>query len=141
MRRIFWDAMYFIYLLENNERYSGETVRIFEQSLQRQDEVLTSYLALGEVSAMPERLGTAVEAQKTVAALEALPFRVIAFDGKCVRPFALLRRERKVKTADAINLACAASAQVDLFLTEDKELHGLQVPGIKFVAGLDSGLL
>jgi len=43
--------------------------------------------------------------------------------------------------ADAIHLASAAQAGTDLFLTNDKNLIGKVVPGIQFIASLDTQLL
>jgi hypothetical protein len=43
--------------------------------------------------------------------------------------------------ADAIHLASAAQAGTDLFLTNDKSLVGKIVPGIQFIAMLDTQIL
>lgn len=40
----------------------------------------------------------------------------------------------------ACNLASAAEAKVDLFLTNDRKLVGKMIPGIQFIAGLDVSL-
>ena len=40
-----------------------------------------------------------------------------------------------------IHLACAATAGTDLFLTNDHKLVGKIVPGIQFIAGLESNIL
>jgi hypothetical protein len=37
-------------------------------------------------------------------------------------------------------LACAAQAGTDLFLTNDKNLLGKNVPGIQFIASLETQL-
>jgi len=46
-----------------------------------------------------------------------------------------------VGIADAVHLACAASAGMDLFLTGDGDLQKLYVPGIQFIADYDNPLL
>jgi hypothetical protein len=46
-----------------------------------------------------------------------------------------------VSPPDAIHLASAAHASVDLFLTNDRRLQGLVIPGIDFIAGMDVNLL
>jgi hypothetical protein len=43
-----------------------------------------------------------------------------------------------VPPADAIHPASAAQARAGLFLTNDKRLVGKYVPGIQFVAALDT---
>ncbi len=52
-----------------------------------------------------------------------------------------IRGSLRVSSADAIHLACAASAGTDLFLTNDNNLIGKVIPGIQFIAGLDSNIL
>jgi len=49
---------------------------------------------------------------------------MIAFDVKAAKVYAALRSERSLKPPDAIQLACAASANVDLFVTNDERLQG-----------------
>jgi predicted nucleic acid-binding protein len=46
-----------------------------------------------------------------------------------------------VSSADAIHLACAAAANTDLFLTNDKNLVGKVIPGIQFIASLETPVL
>lgn len=60
----------------------------------------------------------------------------IAFDVKAAKVYAALRSERSLKAPDAIQLACAASANVDLFITNDERLQGRQVDGIQFIVAL-----
>jgi predicted nucleic acid-binding protein len=47
-----------------------------------------------------------------------------------------MRAERSLKAPDAIQLACAASVKVDLFVTNDDRLRGKQVDGIQFLVPL-----
>jgi hypothetical protein len=46
----------------------------------------------------------------------------------------------RVMPAGATHLARAAHTGVDLFLTNDRELPDLVIPGIHFIAGLDVNL-
>ena len=55
--------------------------------------------------------------------------------------YARIRGSTKIASPDAIHLACAASAGTDLFLTNDKNLVGRVIPGIQFIAGLDSNII
>jgi len=47
----------------------------------------------------------------------------------------------KLKVADSIHLASAASAGTDLFLTGDKQLIRLDVLGVQFIADFNTPLL
>lgn len=140
MRRIFWDTMLLIYLLEQKPDYSDAVVASFTASLKRRDRLITSWLAIGEVLAGIERIGDAQQLETLSEAIESLPFEKVPFDGSCIGSFAHLRAQ-KVPAADAIHLACAASVDSDFFYTNDRALHRLQVPGVKFIGGLDSGVL
>src|SRR5439155_20387518 len=51
--------------------------------------------------------------------------------------YARLRRDRSLRAPDAIQLACAATAGVDLFITNDTRLHSTKVAGIQFIVPLD----
>jgi len=55
--------------------------------------------------------------------------------------YAQIRGAAGIAPADAIHLASAAQAGTDLFLTNDKRLVGKIVPGIQFIASLDTQLL
>ena len=68
-------------------------------------------------------------------------FSLLPFDGGAVAPFSILRAKERLKIADSIHLACAASAGIDLFLTGDKQLTRLDVPGIQFIADFNSPIL
>ena len=55
--------------------------------------------------------------------------------------YATVRADTKASPADAIHLASAAQAGIDLFITNDHRLHGLVIPGIQFIAGMDTDVL
>jgi predicted nucleic acid-binding protein len=62
---------------------------------------------------------------------------LIPFDLKAAKIYAALRCDRSLRAPDAMQLACAASVGVDLFITNDARLHSMQVPGIQFIVPLD----
>ena len=66
---------------------------------------------------------------------------LVTFDVKAARAFAAIRRDRSIRPPDAIQLACAAEAKVDLFITNDDRLSGKVVPGVQFVTSLDKAFL
>ena len=63
------------------------------------------------------------------------------FDQSVARMYASVRQDRSISPPDAIQLSCAAVAQVDLFVTNDDRLSRKVVPGIQFVAALDKVFL
>jgi predicted nucleic acid-binding protein len=75
------------------------------------------------------------------AALENLVSAVIPFTVETADAYARIKGSLKIPSADAIHLACAATAGTDLFLTNDQNLVGKIIPGIQFIAGIDSNIL
>jgi len=140
MARIFWDTNLFIYLLED-EGERGERVRqLRERMIARGDELVTSTLSLGEVLVKPAEAGRADLCDAYEAAITTSA-TVVPLDTAAARAYAGIRRDRAVKPRDAIQLACAAAANVDLFITNDERLSTRIVPGIKFLTSLDRAVL
>lgn len=140
MSRIYWDTMLFIYLLEDNKAFSPRVQQVLDRAYRRGDSLYTSYLALGEVMAGAERSTAPQKGFALRQTIDEMGFNYLPFDDGAVEPFSRLRAKEKVKNADSIHLACAASAGIDLFLTGDKELTKLDVPGIQFIADFNNPL-
>jgi uncharacterized protein len=138
--RIFWDTMLLIYVLEGNPDYRRRADELLARSRRRGDALFTSYLAVGELAAGTERISPQ-KASTILKVLEEIGFSFLPFDKGSVAPFSRLRAGKRVKSADAIHLACAASAGIDLFLTGDRNLVSLDVPGIQFIADFNAAIL
>lgn len=136
MSRVFWDTNLYIYLFEDYGKLSELTASLRSKMLQRGDQLLTSALTLGEVLVKPNEHGNSNLCRKYEHGLTATSL-VIPFDVEAAKRYAVLRCDRSLRAPDAIQLACAASARVDLFITNDEHLHGKQVPGIQFIVALD----
>jgi len=141
MSRIFWDTNLFIYLFENNSHrdLSKRTIALRRRMIERADQLLTSTMTVGEVLVKPIRLGDAATGRLYEESIGRSAI-VIPFDLKAARIYAGLRATRKrseLTPADAIQLSCAASVGVDLFITNDGRLNHERVPGIQFVTSLD----
>ena len=63
--------------------------------------------------------------------------QVVPFEEEAAVVYAQLRGERSLRAPDAIQLACAGAAGVDLFITNDLRLQGKRVPGVQFIVPLD----
>lgn len=141
MSRIYWDSMLFIYWLENNPRFAKRVETIHSRMRERKDELITSAVTIGEVLAGVYRKGPESRANEVRAALLSLPSEVIPFTAETADRYARIRGTMDVSSPDAIHLSCAATAGTDLFLTNDQELVGRIIPGIQFIAALDSSPL
>ena len=140
MSRIYWDTMLFVYLIEAHPEHGVRAREIFAAMKMRRDTLCTSVFTIGEVLTGPYKKG-AVELASQVKesirppVVELLPFNTETADG-----YARIRSENRVSPADAIHLASAAHAGVNLFLTNDRRLPALVIPGIDFIAGMDVNL-
>jgi len=135
MSRIFWDTNLFIYLFEQNEKFSAATRELRTKMLMRGDQLLTSAITLGEILVKPTQAGDAERCRTYERAILSAA-TVIPFDVKAARHYASIKINRSVQPPDAVQLSCAASAGVDLFITNDDRLQNRQVPGIQFIVPL-----
>ena len=142
MSRVYWDTMLFIYWLEENPQFGKRVDAIWLRMQERNDQLITGALALGEVLAGAYKRGANKErVQDVKAALESAISLVIPFTVETAEVYGRIKGSLKIPPADAIHLACAATAGTDLFLTNDRNLVGKVIPGIQFIAGLDSNIL
>jgi predicted nucleic acid-binding protein len=135
MSRIFWDTNLFIYLFEGRGLLFDRVVKLRGAMLERGDQLVTSALTLGEVlvkAVEHQDVELATKYEEAIAATSLL----IPFDARAARVYATLRCERSIRPPDAIQLACAAAASVDLFITNDERLRVKHVDGIQFIVPL-----
>ena len=137
MSRIFFDTNLFIYWLEDRAERGARVARLVQRVIQRGDQLLTSTLTLGEVLAKPLAAGDLDWADRFGRLLDTPGVSLLLFDRACARMYAQVRRDRTVKPPDAIQLACAAVARCDLFITNDERLSQKIVPGIQFITSLE----
>lgn len=140
MTRVFWDTNLFIYLLEANPEHGKRMEYLRQRSLERGDELCTSALAVGEVLAGVYRDKSEQDAARVLKGIQRT-VTVLPFTAEAMDLFGRLRAKHRTSAADTIHLACAAVAGIDLFLTNDKDLVKLHIPGIKFIANFKSDVL
>jgi len=136
MSRVFWDTNLYIYLFEDYGPLSTLTANLRSKMLHRGDQLLTSALTLGEILVKPTECGDFELCRKYEQAITTTSL-LIPFDVDAAKRYAVLRCDRSLRAPDAIQLACAASARIDLFITNDERLHGKEVAGIQFIVPLD----
>lgn len=132
MSRIFWDTNPYIYLFEGVEPFLSQVKTLRQRMSQRRDELLTSTMTLGEIQVGPRRAGNSALATQLRDVIVQTS-TIIPFDTKASDIYAKLRENPSIKPPDAIQLSCAASAGVELFITNDLALHRLSIPGIHFI--------
>ena len=135
MSRIFWDTNLFIYLIENHGDLSERVAQLRKRMIERSDNLYTSALTLGEILVKPIEAGNEVLGRRYEAALRQ-GATIIPLDVDAARLYAEIRNDRTIRGPDAIQLACAAQARVDLFITNDERLSTKSIPRIQFVSSL-----
>lgn len=136
MNRIFFDTNIFIYMFEGIEPNRSRMLEIRRRMIERGDQIVTSAMTLGELLVKPTKLGQASLIEQYDRAIRSTS-DIVSFDAQVAWRFASLRATHNLRCADAIQLACAAHAGVDLFITSDQQLHKFDVPGIGFIAPLE----
>jgi uncharacterized protein len=136
LSKVFFDTSLFIYLFEGLEPYRSRMLEIRKRMLDRGDRIVTSAMTLGEVLVKPTKLGQTSLIEQYDRAIRTTA-QVVSFDPSVAWRYASLRATHTLRSADAIQLACAAHVGVDLFITNDKHLHKFDVPGIGFIAPLE----
>jgi predicted nucleic acid-binding protein len=140
MSRVFFDTMLLVYLLEDHPQYARRVDEILARLEERNDELYTSALAIGEILTGVKLASGQRSADDIESALATIPARILSFSLRETSHFAYSRRALQAKPADAIHLACAAAEGIDVFVTNDQKLVGKSVPGIQFIVGLDTNL-
>jgi uncharacterized protein len=138
--RIFWDTNLFIYLFEEYGELSTRVHSLRRKMLERGDQLITSTLTLGELLVKPAEMGAFDLCKRYEEAL-ANSAILIPFDIKAASLYSRLRSNRSVRAPDAIQLACAGAARVDLFITNDERLPSVRVDGIQFLTSLKAAPL
>ena len=103
----------------------------------RGDRLFTSCLTVGEILVKPVGGGHKEIADRYAGFFRRSGITVLPFDLRAALQYAQIRQDRTIRRADAIQLATAASAGIDLFITNDERLSRVVVAGIAFVSSLN----
>jgi predicted nucleic acid-binding protein len=134
--RVFLDTNIFIYLIEDSGKNGRASAQLLDRLTARRDMVYTSTLTLGELLTLPLSNGDTKLADKYEELLTSPGVHLLEFDRMAARQYARIRQDRTIKAPDSIQLATAAAAQCDLFVTNDERLSQKVVKGIHFVTSL-----
>jgi predicted nucleic acid-binding protein len=135
---IYLDTNIWVYAYEDDPTF-GKSSRQFMQTLHAgRHRLAGSLFVLNELLVLPTRRDdtfTIASYRRLFSSpnLELLPYTLAS-----AQIYAQLRAFQRVKPLDALHLAVAAAAQVDLFITHDTKLLPLTVPGIGSIADTSS---
>lgn len=136
MMKVFWDTNLFIYLIEETHGSFDEVVSLRKAMLRNGDQLATSALTIGEVLVKPiQKKATAlVEQYKNL--LYSPSIEIISFSETAAEKYAEIRATHAIKPPDALQLACAAIANADVFITNDGRLSSKRISGIDNIIAL-----
>lgn len=140
MSKVFFDTNLFIYLLEDYGALSKRVEVVWQNMKSRKDDLYTSTFTLAEVLVKPKSSGN-IPGMNRFERMLTSAATLISFDAKAARTYAAIRQDRSIKPPDAIQLACAASVGMDLFITNDRRLSRKVVSGIHFITSLDAAYI
>ena len=139
MSRIFWDTNLFIYFFEQHPVYAKAIARLRSKMTQRGDDLVTSWMTVGEVQVQPRLMGNpTLGLTLKNSIMEAAS--IVDFNKQAAEHYVGIRATTKVKGPDAIQLACAAYSGVELFVTNDAALQRVRVDGIHFIVSIETAL-
>jgi uncharacterized protein len=133
--------MLFIYWLEGHPQHNSRVQEILLRTVERDDQLCTSSLAVGEILVGLRKRGATDSLREIQDFFRHGPVEVLPYTLQVADLYAEVRARLGVSSADGIHLACAAFVGTDLFLTNDNRLIGKSVPGIQFISGLDTNIL
>jgi predicted nucleic acid-binding protein len=130
---VYLDSMQWIYFFERNPLFHPQTRSMILRAQAARSSFLSSPLVLAEVLVVPKKNGDVFTATKYRRFFLSSAVSLIPFGADAAERFADLRASTRVKPADALHLALAASAGTDYFVTTDAKLHSLTIPGIAHI--------
>src|SRR5690348_5173756 len=119
MARVFWDTNLFIYLFEKNAEWSPRVIELRRKMQARHDVLISSWLTVGEALTKPRELGNVILEKSYTNFFTGGSVELVAFELEAARRYSEIRSRARIRPADAIQLACAAAANTDLFVTND----------------------
>jgi predicted nucleic acid-binding protein len=131
---IYLDTNIWIYAYENDPIFGPAALQFMQNLRSGKHRLAGSLFVLNELLVLPTRrndIFTIASYRQLFASpnLELLPYTLAS-----AQIYAQLRAFDRVKPLDALHLATAAAARVDLFITHDTKLLSLTVPGIGAIA-------
>jgi predicted nucleic acid-binding protein len=132
--KVYLDSMAWVYYFEQHPIFFAPVNALVSRTVKRRDEVLASHLVLAEVLVLPKRNGDLFLGAQYRRYFLSSQVTLAPFTPDVAERFASIRAtSSRVKPADSIHLALAASANADYFVTYDAKLLSLTVPGIAHI--------
>lgn len=137
MSRIYLDTNVYVYYFGADAQFGEAARSIFLGLAKSPHRLFGSLYTLRELLVLPTRKNDEFRVAGLNGFFRSASVELLYFSLEASTIYAMLRAHHRVKAMDALHLACAATSGEDLFITNDKALMGLSVPGIGAIVGLD----
>ncbi len=126
--KLFLDACSIIYLLESHQQQGQETRLLITQALQNKTQLNVSRLSLLECRVLPlkEKNTDLLESYNHFFQLPSVQIIELTADVINIATDLRANYSQSLRTPDALQIACALSANADQFLTGDKKLSVIE---------------
>ena len=125
--RVFIDTAPFIYMLEDNERYSAKVRTLVNEYYERNTSLFTSPLTYTEYCVVPYRSGDLQKIADFEAFVSDADISLIPLTTQIAKYAAHIRSQYTgLKSMDALQLSSAIVSDCDVFLTNDKQLRQVE---------------
>jgi predicted nucleic acid-binding protein len=124
------DTNIWVYAYENDPVF-GPSAHQFMQGLHSGKHRLAgSLFVLGELLVLPTRKQNAFALASYRRLFSSPELALLPYNAVATQAYAEIRATQRLKPLDALHLAVAATARVDLFVTHDTKLLPRSIPGI-----------
>ncbi|WP_432742936.1 PIN domain-containing protein [Methylobacter sp. G7] len=126
--KLFLDACSIIYLIESHQQQGQNTRSLITQALQNNAQLLVSRLSFLECRVLPlkEKNDSLLESYNRFFQLPSLQIIELSADVVNIATDLRASYSNSLRTPDALQIACALTANADQFLTGDKKLSVIQ---------------
>ena len=137
---IFLDTNIWIYAYENDPVFGASAQRFLQSLRYGNFRMASSLFVLSELPVLPTRKNNAFALASYKRLFSSPQLTLLPYAEPSAQIYAQLRASQRLKPLDALHLATAAAARVDLFVTQDTKLLPQNVPGIGRIVDLTVAL-
>jgi len=127
---VYLDTNIWVYAYENDPNFGTAAQRFMQGLRSGQHRVAGSLFVLNELLVLPTKRGDEFIIASYRRLFGASSLAMLPYTLASAQTYAKLRAFDRLKPLDALHLATAAAARVDLFVTHDAKLLTVTVPGI-----------
>jgi predicted nucleic acid-binding protein len=127
---VYLDTNIWIYAYENDPVLGPLARLLFHDLRSGKHHLASSLFVLGELLVLPTQKQNAFALASYPRLFAATEMALLPYNAAAAQTYAEIRAAQRLKPLDALHLATAAAAQVDLFVTHDTKILPRTIQGI-----------